>query len=132
MEELKTGKRLSNKELGRVGENVGARFLTSRGYTILQRNWRCEAGEVDIIVQDENYLVFVEVKTRRSNELGFPAEAVTPERRLRYEKIASHYLRSFDLDSMPIRFDILAVEVSQNNRAYIRHYLGAFAGGECQ
>lgn len=131
MEELELkNRRLSNKELGRMGENAGARYLRSRGYTILQRNWRCEAGEVDIVAQDENYLIFVEVKTRRSHELGYPAEAVTYERKKRYEKIASHYLHSFDLDFLPVRFDVLSIEVTHDNRAHIRHYIDAFGCGD--
>lgn len=131
MEEVKLSNRqLTNKELGRMGESAGARYLDARGYTILHRNWRCEAGEVDIIAQDEHYLIFVEVKTRRTNELGSPAEAVTSERRKRYERIASHYLHAAECDFMPIRFDVLSIEASPDNKAYIRHYLDAFGGGD--
>lgn len=125
-------RQLSNKELGRMGENAGARYLKARGYTILDRNWRCATGEVDIVAKDENYLVFVEVKTRRSHELGLPAEAVTPERKKRYESIASHYLQSSTQGFMPVRFDVLSIEATHDNRAHIRHYIDAFKGGEIQ
>lgn len=123
-------RQLTNKELGRMGENAGARYLKARGYTILERNWRCTAGEVDIVAKDDNYLVFVEVKTRRSHELGYPAEAVTPERKKRYENIAALYLQSIDRGFMPIRFDVLSIETTDDNRASIRHYMDAFTGGE--
>lgn len=123
-------KRLSNRDLGRMGENAGARFLESRGYRILNRNWRCDAGEVDIVAQDDVYLIFVEVKTRRSCELGYPAEAVTPERRQRYERIATQYLRSHNLGFQSIRFDVLAIEVKPDETACIRHILNAFGGGQ--
>ena len=67
---------MHNKRLGRLGEDVAARYLVSRGYEIIARNWTCQAGEADIIARDDDILVFAEVKTRSSTEKGFPSEAV--------------------------------------------------------
>lgn len=116
-----------NKELGRKGEEAAARFLYKRGYEILERNWSCYAGEADIIAQDEGALVFVEVKTRRDCQKGFPAEAVSSEKRDKYEKIALAYLSDADLTDMPVRFDVVSIVVVARNRAMIRHHINAFS-----
>ena len=81
------GRGRRSRDLGRRGEDAAARFLYQHGYDILERNWTCEAGEADIIARDEESLVFVEVKTRSDCEKGFPAEAVTPDKRDRYEAL---------------------------------------------
>jgi putative endonuclease len=116
-----------NKELGRKGEDAAARFLHKRGYDILERNWKCFAGEADIIVRDENVLVFVEVKTRSDTSRGFPAEAVTLAKRDKYEKIALAYVSDHDLGEMIVRFDVVSVVVCGPDRAMLKHYINAFA-----
>lgn len=115
-----------NKEMGRRGESAAARYLELRGYDVIDRNWTCPAGEADIVAFDEGTLVFVEVKTRTSLEKGFPSEAVTPEKRARYEKIACWYLRENDYVDIPVRFDIIAMVVVARDRAVVRHYRDAF------
>ena len=77
---------------------------------ILERNWTCYAGEADIIARDErNTLCFVEVKTRRGVEKGFPEEAVTAKKRDRYEKIAACYLQRSDYVDIRVRFDVITI-----------------------
>ena len=76
---------------------MAACFLTRRGYDIIHRNWKCKAGEADIIARDNETLVFVEVKSRRDCDKGMPAEAVTREKRERYERIAASYLAVTDV-----------------------------------
>lgn len=120
------GKR--NKELGRKGEEAAARFLYRRGYGIVERNWRCYAGEADIIAKDNGTLVFVEVKTRRDCRKGFPAEAVSSSKRDRYERIALAYLAESDLSDMQVRFDVVSIVVIGRNRALVRHHINAFSG----
>ena len=88
-------KNMHNKDLGRKGEEAAARYLVRRGYDIVERNWTCIAGEADIIALDGDTIVFVEVKTRTSAANGLPGEAVTKEKRARYEKIACLYLEAF-------------------------------------
>ncbi|MBR3181657.1 MAG: YraN family protein [Eggerthellaceae bacterium] len=119
-------KRFHNKDLGRRGESAAARYLEMRGYEVIDRNWTCPAGEADIVALDGCTLVFVEVKTRSSFEKGFPSEAVTPEKRARYEKIACWYLRDSDYVDIPVRFDIIALVVVASDRAIVRHYRDAF------
>lgn len=120
-----------NKELGAKGELAAALFLERRGYEIVEHNWRCPAGEADLIARDENgTVVFVEVKTRSGVEHGFPAEAVTPARRRRYERIAGYYLSDHVFEDARVRFDVLSIlSMKPRNRAYIRHHIDAFGVG---
>lgn len=116
-----------NKELGRKGEEAAARFLYRRGYDILERNWSCFAGEADIIARDGDTLVFVEVKTRKSCEKGFPSEHVSASKRDRYEKIALAYAADYAYVDVPVRFDIVAIVVVDADKAMIRHDIDAFS-----
>lgn len=119
-----------NKQLGERGERAAARFLERRGYEIVETNWRCRAGEIDIVARDGESLVFVEVKTRTSIEKGFPEEAVDEEKRRRYEILAAFYLSEHDeFDDAPVRFDVVALLVVAPDRALIRHHFDAFGGG---
>lgn len=115
-----------NKELGKRGERAAARFLEHRGYKVIARNWSCLAGEADIIARDQDALVFVEVKTRSNIEKGLPEEAVTKEKRSRYERIAAFFLADFPEVDIPIRFDIISILVVQEDKALIRHHINAF------
>ena len=118
-----------NQEIGRRGENAAARYLKLIGYEILERNWRCPAGEADIIAREDDAVVFVEVKTRTSLVKGLPSEAVDESKRARYEKIAGWYLRDYEFVDIPIRFDVIALLVVSEDRALIRHYQNAFCEG---
>ncbi len=118
----------SRRELGRKGEDAAVRYLSTRGYRILQRNWRCRFGEADIIAEDPDGTVcFIEVKTRRSMEAGLPEEAVTARKRSRYEKIAMCYIVQEDIDdNTALRFDAIAICVAGGKRAILRHHRSCF------
>ena len=122
------GKR--NKVLGRRGEDAAAQYLVKRGYEILERNWTCFAGEADIIARDGDILVFVEVKTRSDERRGFASEAVTKEKRQRYEKIACTYVADHEFTDMLMRFDVLGMLVIDEERFIVRHHINAFCAGE--
>lgn len=122
---------LHNKRLGRLGEDVAARYLVSRGYEIIARNWTCQAGEADIIARDDDILVFAEVKTRSSTEKGFPSEAVDSKKRGKYLKIAELFINRYDVGDVQVRFDVMSLVVTDNAHATIRHYINAF-GTESQ
>lgn len=117
-----------SKELSARGEEAAARFLAHRGYDILERNWTCYAGEVDIIATDEDCIVFVEVQTRRDTSRGFPSNTFTESKRKRYEKIAIAYLEKTQLRDLAIRFDIISIVVIGSDRAMIRHQINALRG----
>lgn len=116
-----------NVDLGRRGEDAATRFLRRRGYEIVERNWKCPAGEADIIARDGDAVVFVEVKTRTSIEKGLPSDAVDQRKRERYEKIAALFLRGFEAVDVPVRFDVVSLLVIGDDRALIRHHINAFA-----
>ncbi len=116
----------AKQSLGQKGEDAAAKFLERHGYEIIERNWRCPAGEVDIIALDEAVLVFVEVKTRSDIEKGFPEEAISKEKRGRYERIAAYYLRDSEYVDVRFRFDVIGILVLGNNRATLRHHINAF------
>ncbi len=122
----------NNIELGRLGEELASRYLLAHNYEIINRNWRCDYGEADIIAkEDDGTVCFIEVKTRRGEAAGLPEEAITKEKRKKYEQIALNYMFKNKLDDMtPIRFDSIAVCVMEGvTRALLRHNKSAFSGG---
>lgn len=114
--------------VGRFGEQLAATHLCDAGLTILQRNWRCSGGELDIIARDGDVLVFVEVKTRSSAAFGDPAEAVTPAKAARLRKLAVLWLaeqRAEDTRFWPeLRFDVVTVVRCAPGGPSVRHLRG--------
>jgi putative endonuclease len=105
----------SRKTLGRLGEELAARTLVERGYRIRERNWRCPAGELDIVAEDGNVLAFVEVKTRRGKGFGTPEEAVTPAKQAKLVELAATYVH----ESAWVgdwRIDVAAVELTPGGK----------------
>lgn len=117
---------ISHIELGKRGERAAAAFLERHGYDILDRNWTCPAGEVDIVARDDYSLHFVEVKTRRGTGRGFPEEAVDDEKRARYERIAEFYLSYYGQTEISVHFDIISIVVTGPDRAFLRMHNNAF------
>ncbi len=116
--------------VGRFGEDTAAAFLTTAGLELLDRNWRCAAGELDIVARDGETLVFVEVKTRTSTAFGDPAEAVGVVKAARIRRLARQWLeehRSADPRHWPqLRFDVVAVVRCAPGGPTVRHLRGAF------
>ena len=118
-------------DLGKRGEEAACRYLQCHGYEILERNWKCPAGEADIIATDYQNLVFVEVKTRSGVEKGLPEESVTPKKRKRYEGIACYYMKESPVMDIRVRFDVIGITVN-GDRAMMRHHIDAFRFDECR
>jgi len=121
-------------ELGREGEVLAARLLTGKGYRILARNYRTAGGEVDLVCQDGDTLVFVEVKTRSAGSLGRPDQAVTGIKRGRLVRAAAAFLSEHDGWERPCRFDVVAVVDRDGSRTatHLPHAFGvedALGGG---
>jgi putative endonuclease len=114
------------KRLGERGEEAAASFLERVGMRVIERNWRCAAGEIDIVALDDDSVVLVEVKTRRTVRKGTPEEAVTPAKQRRYSKLAAAYLQSAGLTGTNLRFDVITLLVLAENRALLRHHRAAF------
>ena len=104
------------KEVGARGENLAADYLKKRGYKIIQRNFRCREGEIDIIAQKGECLVFVEVRTKKNTAFGTPEESVTLSKREKLISLADSYLQSYDKPPASWRIDVVAVELGPNNR----------------
>ncbi len=102
--------------LGRTGERLAAEALMRRGYCILEQNYRCRHGEIDLVAEEGPDLVFVEVKTRRGTAYGLPEEAVTARKRQKLRELASHYLNAHDCSDRSWRIDVVAVQLSGNGK----------------
>jgi putative endonuclease len=103
-----TRERLS---LGKKGEDLAIAQLRALKYKILERNFKCALGEIDIIARERDTLVFVEVKTRRTRDFGGPAAAVNARKQRQLSRVALTYLNMKKLPQMPARFDVVAVEL---------------------
>lgn len=114
------------KELGKIGEKVAEEFLKSQGYKILDTNFRCRLGEIDIIAVDNEYIVFIEVKTRRSFLYGFPVESINKKKKNALVKVAQTYLNLKNLKDIDVRFDIVEVIIGEDNKRKIRLIKNAF------
>lgn len=110
--------------LGRRGEAVAAEWLAERGYTVLQRNWRCSEGELDLIARRGRVTVFAEVKTRSSLAFGHPFEAITPEKAARLRRLAAAWCRAHGPVRGETRIDAIAVLDAWSEAPSIEHLQG--------
>jgi len=100
------------RTLGKLGESLAARELERRGYRIVERNWRCPIGEIDLVAEKDGALIFVEVRTRRGSERGTPQESVTPAKQAKLIELAQTYCQQTKGDDRDWRIDVVAVEMS--------------------
>lgn len=116
-----------NKSLGTYGEDLAEQFLREKGYYIIQKNFRCRLGEIDIIASDKNYITFIEVKTRYNNHYGSPAEAITISKQKKLYKLAQVYIFQKRLINYNFRFDVIEVLIdSKTNNPNINLIQDAF------
>ncbi len=110
----------NNIEKGKKGEDIAAARLRKEGYRIIERNYRCIYGEIDIIAMHSGDIVFVEVKSRKSDEFGSPEEAVGITKQRKISKVALNYLQEKGLADHNARFDVVAIRsMPQGNRVKI-------------
>jgi putative endonuclease len=112
--------------VGAHGEELAAAHLVEAGLVLLDRNWRCRYGEVDIIARDGEIVVFCEVKTRRGTEFGTPAEAIVAAKARRLRKLAGVWLSMSTLRPSEIRFDVVSVLRGRQGAPQIEHVKAAF------
>lgn len=110
--------------VGRYGEDVAAAHVEASGWRVLDRNWRCRYGELDLVGLDGDELVVVEVKTRRSTAYGTPAEAVTWRKLARLRRLAAQWLADHDVRARSVRVDVIAVLVPHSGAASLEHLRG--------
>jgi putative endonuclease len=114
-------------QLGQDGEELAAQHLIDAGMTVLDRNWRCREGELDIVARDGDAVVFVEVKARSGTAFGEPAEAVGRVKARRIHVLACRWLAEHRPDGAPeLRFDVVAVVRRRGFAPEVRHLRGAF------
>jgi putative endonuclease len=114
------------RALGRAGEEAAVAYLQKKKYRVVGRGFRFHRGEIDIIAYDQDVLVFIEVKTRRSLDFGRPEEAVTPSKQRQIRKLAEVYLMLNQLGDIPCRFDILSLFSDSRQGYHIHHIADAF------
>ena len=118
------------RDLGAFGERVAAAHLEAKGYRIRARNFRCREGEIDIVAEDGDCLVFVEVRTRRGDAFGTPAESVTAAKERRLLTVAKAYLQEHPDVPPDQRIDVVGVELSRGRLLAVQHIEGAIADRE--
>ena len=116
------------RELGQRGEAVAEAFLRTRRYTIVARNYRCRLGEIDLIALDGPVLVFVEVRSRRSDVAGTPLESVDGRKQARVARVAQHFCAARGWVDRDARFDVIGVRFDADPPA-VEHVRGAFELG---
>ena len=100
---------MNRRALGARGEILAGNWYVEHGYTVLDRNWRCRQGELDLVLERDGVVVFCEVKTRSSVAFGLPAEAVTPAKQARLRKLGVQWLEQTGARARDIRFDVASV-----------------------
>ncbi len=97
------------KRLGALAEDLAQDYFLQRGYKLLERNFRSAPGEIDLILEKDDYLIFVEVKARKSTKYGLPQEAVTPMKQHTIRRVAEAYMQDKKKTGLQVRFDVLAI-----------------------
>lgn len=116
----------NNKIFGAFGENIAADWLTENGYRVMDRNFSCRAGEIDIIAMQKDTVVFIEVKTRSSNRFGQPSEAVSASKQRKLVKTALYYMQKNKLLDYMCRFDVMEIIADEEKNSRINLIQDAF------
>lgn len=106
---------------GKIGENVATQYLFNKGYQIIEKNFYCKQGEIDIIAKDKEEIVFIEVKTRTNKNYGRPIDAITSYKKKHIIKSTEYYLFKNRLENMPIRIDVIEVYEKADNKYFVNH-----------
>jgi putative endonuclease len=111
--------------VGQYGEQLAAEHLAKAGFAILERNWRCELGEIDIVARDGRALVVCEVKTRRGLNYGTPLESITYRKLATLRRLAGRWLQTHQLRPAEIRIDVISILFDHNTPPTVDHVRGA-------
>lgn len=121
-------KLLSDKAaLGKWGEKRCEKFLKKQGYRTLARNYSCKTGELDLVMADpRGAVVFIEVKTRTSNDFAEPQDSITTGKKIKLKRTAGYFINVHKIQKRPHRFDVITVILDSKNGQTIKHYPNAF------
>ena len=112
--------------VGKIGEEIAVKYLEDIGYEIIQRNYSCKLGEIDVIAKYKDELIIIEVKTRTSNLYGLPAEAVNDIKQKHIFKVAQYYLIKNKIEDTFVRIDVIEVYLNKNKTYKLNHIKQAF------
>jgi len=107
---------MKRKDTGILGEKLAKDFLEKEGYHVIETNYRCPEGEIDIVAKHGDYLVFIEVRTKTSREFGTPEESITPAKKERMKATAAYYQQNHHSLAPQWRIDVVAVELNQRRK----------------
>lgn len=116
----------NKKDIGKEGEDIAVKYLTEKGFEIIERNYHYSHGEIDIIANDKQQLVFVEVKTRFNLDYGEPEYAINLKKIKQIKKMAELYLFDKEIEEVDCRFDVVAIILGDSSNPMIKHYENAF------
>lgn len=106
--------------VGKLGEEIAEKYLTQNNYKIIEKNFSCSFGEIDIIAKDEEEIVIIEVKTRTNKNYGLPIDSVTKIKQKHMKKVAEFYLNIRGFENENIRIDVIEIYI-KNNKCYVHH-----------
>lgn len=120
--------KLNRKQLGSIGETAAEHYLSEHGFVLLERNWRCRTGEIDLIAVEQDHLVIIEVRTRSPRgSAGTPLESVTPKKQKQVMETAQVYLYRQRRSDWQVRFDVVSVQTDLEGKVtHIEHIRSAF------
>ncbi len=121
---------VGSQTLGVIGEELAYHFLSGKGYKILLKNYECALGEIDLVAKEKGALVFIEVKTRRSEAFGSPLDSITHQKRHQIVKTAQYYLKRYGIKDVACRFDVVSVLMPRDQEPIIEVIQDAFREGE--
>jgi len=107
---------MKRRETGIIGEKLACDFLGKNGYQIVETNYRCPGGEIDIVARQRDTLVFVEVRTKKSRQFGTPEESITPTKMERLRMVAAHYGQNHDNLPASWRIDVVAIQMDSKGK----------------
>lgn len=119
---------MNNKIIGNYGEDLAYKFLLSRNYKVLEKNYSNSLGEIDLICKKNDLIIFVEVKSRLSDKFGIPCESVTHYKQHQILKVSLSYIKRFNLYNINFRYDIIELYFDTIHKKYkLRHIKNAFS-----
>lgn len=117
---------MNSRSIGNYGEDIACAYLKKEGYEILERNFITKAGEIDIVAVAEGYLIFVEVKLRKSATFGRASNAVNYHKQMKISKVASSYIAKYRKFSVPVRFDVVEIYTDTNDVNLIKNAFDSY------
>lgn len=121
---------MKRRQVGLAGEKEARNYLESKGYEIIETNYRCPLGEIDIIAREQETIVFIEVRTRTGLAFGGPEESINSKKAHQMRRLAQYYLKTISVNERPCRIDLVAVRLKKNDLTleHLNHIKGILAG----